>query len=218
MGLEIGKIYLLQTKWRTSWIKVYEDDPSKESIKYITSVKVTDIKDIDVSSTDKFMTKIYYFASTKMLLCTEENLHKILNMTLSQNDRLNCYLDNKTHQEEIDGDFNGNIEEWMRYYNIKYMWVENCNKIVEKVRKSKIGEYINLANISNLSTDGDWRKSQLSRDVIIDDPETLLIPHDKVLSYGGKYEKLYPYVYGVSTDSSEFKMVKRDLMISDLFS
>ena len=117
MNLDINKLYVLISDTQLHWCKPIGEDG--DYFRYLSAMKSEDIKDVDVSDRNNYLVKSYHSNGSGRLIYTPSDL-------MSPVDLSDVWYN--TIDEEIEGDYNGDINLWMQSRRLHVEYHEPSDK------------------------------------------------------------------------------------------
>lgn len=192
--MESNRIFFYQDRFMVTWVKIHSI--TEDRIKYIRSVDLRNIQNVPVDKKEDFL-DCFIFNSNGTPIKNISDLNK--EYTQEKKDRMPFYCTFNSDQEEIDGDFNGDFDLWLKYHKFDYRWIPTKRYI-------KPG-YLNRPC--------EFEYIDMTIDKFLDNQ--LLIPYEEVIN---NYPSLNSngIVVGVKDGSVKMTKIKRDLEIRKLLS
>ncbi len=154
MNPEKGKIYyFLMNGDYARWGKVF--DETEELVHCITSVDLSDIEHIPVESTDYFLEPKLRYRGNGEYLCQLEDIEEYID----------CYHIFDSVAEEVEKDYGGNLEKFLRYHRLEICKSES-KKFIHSDYQHRACEFITSY----------FKKSSID----------YMIPHDKIFEHHPK--------------------------------
>ena len=129
MDIKLGETYFYQGVDGCKWLK--PTSIKNDFLNYITSFYLKNIYSVRVKNIADFLIPVYKLPYTMDYIIYGTKLNEPFDEEVRDKISPHDWFD--TWQEEIDGDFNGDIHEWMNWYKLDKIWVEPTDKYERKI-------------------------------------------------------------------------------------